>query len=335
MRFSGRDKYTGARSTNSGPHHTEHTLLSDEEGSLTKEFWVDAQGRPTRLRQTNYETDEPLDAGSGSGGEGSGARSATSTPSRPSENFTFSGFSEPNIITAPTLPTPTPRPTPTPTLSAHEAVEFACDFMNTPYDAVATASVPGEEWRWEFRYSGNDSHEVRTGTYSDGTLIGKSEYIILDGTFYGRESTPDNPSVYGPWSIINADAHPRRSLPCLNTADFTRASPNEPYFTATRFLSEEEGSVQDEFWADSTGRPTRARRTFLQPEESGDRARVQLPLSPAHPWSSRSPASASPTSSRHRHPRPRQHPRHIRLARTTTPGVRCSTRGRRSPSSTR
>ena len=106
------DSSTGARSTNSGPHHTEHTLLSDEEGSVTKEFWVDAQGRPTRLRQTYYEKDEPLDAGSGSGREGSGARSATSTPSRPSENFTFSGFSEPNIITAPTLPTPTPTSAP-------------------------------------------------------------------------------------------------------------------------------------------------------------------------------------------------------------------------------
>ena len=65
-----------------------------------------------------YEKDEPLDAGSGSGREGSGARSATSTPSRPSENFTFSGFSEPNIITAPTL---TPTPTPTPTLTPHPA----------------------------------------------------------------------------------------------------------------------------------------------------------------------------------------------------------------------
>ena len=81
---------------------------------MVKEFWVDVQGRPTRLRQTYYETDEPLDAGSGSGGEGSDVHSATATPSRPSENFTFSGFGEPNVITPPVLPTPTPALTPHP-----------------------------------------------------------------------------------------------------------------------------------------------------------------------------------------------------------------------------
>ena len=46
-------------------------------------------------------------------------------------------------------------------------------------------------------------------------------------------------------------------------------SSDEPHFTFERFISEGQGAVRNEYWVDSTGRPTRARRTRFPPEYDG------------------------------------------------------------------
>ena len=148
----------------------------------------------------------------------------------------------------------------------------ACNLMDTPYDTLATLTATGEEWRTEIRDSGPDRHIVITITADDDTLIGKVEQIIKDRTRYHRESTPGNPEVYGEWRVYGTNVPPSFSIPCLAPSSFVRASSgssDEPHFTSDSFLSEEEGAVRNEYWADSTGRPTRARRTFFPPEYDG------------------------------------------------------------------
>ena len=165
-----------------------------------------------------------------------------------------------------TVSAPTPAPKPTP-VSAQ-----ACDLMDTPYDTLATASAPGEEWKWEMRDSGPDRHIVATTTDHEGVLIGKGEMIIKDRTRYSRESKPGNPGVYGEWRVHGTNVPQSFPLPCLDTSSFEQGasgSSDEPHFTSEKFLSEEEGAMRNEYWADSTGRPTRARRTIFPPEYDG------------------------------------------------------------------
>ena len=154
------------------------------------------------------------------------------------------------------------------TVSATEA----CNLMDTPYDTLATLTATGEEWRTEMRDSGPDRHIVITLTADDDSLIGKVEQIIKDRTLYFRESTPGNPEVYGAWRVDGTNVPPSFPIPCLAPNSFARASSSsgdEPHFTSDSFLSEEEGAVRNEYWADSTGRPTRARRTFFPPKYDG------------------------------------------------------------------
>ena len=148
----------------------------------------------------------------------------------------------------------------------------ACNFMDTPYDALLTGATPLGEARAEIRYSGSDRHRVTTITDHEGVLLGKSEAITKDRTRYSRESTQDNPEVYGEWRVHGTNVPRSSPLPCLDPGSFEQGasgSSDEPHFTSERFLSEEEGAVRNEFWADATGRPTRARRTFFPPEYDG------------------------------------------------------------------
>ena len=157
------------------------------------------------------------------------------------------------------------RPSP---ISAAEA----CNFMDMPYDSLITLSVPGEELRTEIRDSGPDRHVMITATSPDSTLIGKAELIIKDRTRYSRESTLDNAEVFGKWLVHGTNVSRSVSLPCLDPGSFedgTSGSSDEPDFRSEKFLSEEEGAVRNEFWTDSTGRPTRARRTIFPPEYDG------------------------------------------------------------------
>ena len=148
----------------------------------------------------------------------------------------------------------------------------ACNLMATPHDTLMTASTPEEEWRWEIRDSGPDRHIVITRTAPDDTLIGKAEQIIKDQTRYSRRSSPANPEVYGEWRVHGTNVPRAFSLPCLNPGSFEQGAPgssDEPHFTSDTFLSEEEGAERIEYWVDSKGRPTRARRTIFPPEYDG------------------------------------------------------------------
>ena len=166
------------------------------------------------------------------------------------------------------LPTPVSAtatassPTPTP----------VCDLMHTPYDTLATASAPGEEWKWEMRDSGPDRHIVATTTDHEGVLLGKGEMIIKDRTRYARESMPGNPEVYGEWRVHGTNVPRSFSIPCVDTSSFEQGasgSSDEPHLTSEKFLSEKEGAMRNEYWADATGRPIRARRTIFPPEYDG------------------------------------------------------------------
>ena len=166
---------------------------------------------------------------------------------------------------AASAPTPAPKPTP---VSAAQA----CDLMDTPYDTLATGSAPGEELRWEMRDSGPDRHIVATTTDHEGVLLGKGEMIIKDRTRYSRESMPGNPEVYREWLVHGANVPQSLPIPCVDTSSFEQGASgasDEPHLTSEMFLSEEEGTVRNEYWADATGRPIRGRRTFFPPEYDG------------------------------------------------------------------
>ena len=170
-----------------------------------------------------------------------------------------------------TDPTPTAVSTPTPT-SAPASAEEPCNLMDTPFDALMLGTGQLTGLKAEFRYSGSDEHMLTTQSDPEGVLFGKGEQIFKDDTFYERGSAPDNPKVYGEWRV-----HPHvRQLftrpPCLDPSSVkvgASGSSDEPHFVSERFLSEEEGAMRQEYWADFAGRPIRGRRTFFPPEYDG------------------------------------------------------------------
>ena len=143
-----------------------------------------------------------------------------------------------------------------------------CD-RNAPYDTLMTATSPDGEWRAEVRDSRPDRHVVWTVTDRQGVLVGKSESILKDGTWYDREIAPGSSGGYSEWRVIGADHRPPTPLVCLPPSAVASASGDEPHATVDTFLSEEEGSQREEYWADSAGRPTRMRRTVFPPEYDG------------------------------------------------------------------
>ena len=145
----------------------------------------------------------------------------------------------------------------------------ACNLTDTPYDALVTSATPIGEARAEIRYSGSDEHVVTRISDHEGVLLGKYEAIVKDRTRYYRESTPDNSEIYGEWQVAGTDLPRSFPLPCLDTSGYEEGasgSSDEPHFTTERFLSEEEGAERTEYWADTKGRPVRARRTQFLPD---------------------------------------------------------------------
>lgn len=104
---SGAYRATSASSSDE-PDYRRHETISDEEGSRLEEIWVDEAGRPTRMRTTFYATDELLPPPDSTTSGPTHDALPTPTPA-PRFEYVFSGFGEPNVITAPALPTPTPR----------------------------------------------------------------------------------------------------------------------------------------------------------------------------------------------------------------------------------
>ena len=152
------------------------------------------------------------------------------------------------------------------------SAQAECNLAETPYDTVAIASTPENVVRMEVRDSGPDRHILTTITDDSGVVVNKSEAIKKDGTRYSRESAPGNPEAYGAWSVVGTDLPPSFPPPCLDPGSIKEdasGSSDEPHFTTERFLSVEEGSVRDEYWADAAGRPIRSRRTFFPPGYDG------------------------------------------------------------------
>ena len=170
-----------------------------------------------------------------------------------------------------TDPTPTTVPTPTPT-SAPAIAGVACNLINTPFDAMVTGAALFTGLKAEFRYSGSDEHLLTTFSDPEGVLVGKDEHIFKDDTFYKRESAPGSPEVYGEWRVQpNVRQLFTRPI-CLDPSSVEKgasSSSGEPHYVSERFLSEQEGAVRDEYWADSAGWPIRRRRTFFPPGYDG------------------------------------------------------------------
>ena len=144
--------------------------------------------------------------------------------------------------------------------------------MDTPYDALMTTTTSIGEIRIVVRYSETDEHVVETITNQEDVLLGKYEMILKDRTRYSRESTPGNPEVYAEWRVHGTNDSGSVSLPCLNPVSFEEGasgSSDEPHFISERFISEGQGAMRSEYWVDSTGRPTRARRTQFPPAYDG------------------------------------------------------------------
>lgn len=162
------------------------------------------------------------------------------------------------------------NPTDTGTLSAEEVTAFACNVMQQPYDSVITASSPQESARVEIRNAGNgDSHTLMVIRAPDGSLLEQGELLQVGGVLYGRD-TGGTPDSFGPWERFSDDVPDDEPLPCLLPAseveDGAMGTTGERHIVSHTFLSEREGSVKNEFWADSTGRPVRGRKTTYSPE---------------------------------------------------------------------
>ena len=84
------------------------SISTSHEDTTVHEFWVDHSGRPSRLRITvTFPNEGAMDGGTTGTSDDAASRQIVITE-------TYSGFGEPNVITAPTLPiAPTPAPTPT------------------------------------------------------------------------------------------------------------------------------------------------------------------------------------------------------------------------------
>ena len=158
--------------------------------------------------------------------------------------------------------------------SVQAAVQQACDTMQTTdYDMTITGSFFPGTGRIEVRRSGDDEHLLLTGSSLDGTPFAQGERILKDGVLYTRESTDANPTTFGDWAIALVDAGAAQHLPCFppssaqggSTTRQAEPSSGEERYSHSYVLSAEEGILTEEFWVDSTGRPTRARRTITPP----------------------------------------------------------------------
>ena len=132
-----------------------------------------------------------------------------------------------------------------------------CGSFDT-YDLLAIGGGPGASLREEIRISGKDRHLI--GRYEWEGEVGHVEFIRKDGVIYTRESTESAPDIFEEWQI-NGDGGSLQILFC-----YEPLPGDGPDQTLELFLSEEEGTMMDEYWVDETGRPIRNRRTFKRPD---------------------------------------------------------------------
>ena len=142
--------------------------------------------------------------------------------------------------------------------------ETACNL--TSYDVSATGTGTDGTISIAEQHSGEDTKTEVVLTNHDGTLFGKYQTIVKDGVRYYREAGPGDED-YGEWEIINDSVSPKPALPCIEpSSGGATGQSDDPDVTTDTFISHEEGTVRSEFWADSEGRPARARKTFYPPD---------------------------------------------------------------------
>ncbi len=179
---------------------------------------------------------------------------------------------EPTPLPSPTLTT-VPKPTP---ISTSTSAGESCNVWEEPFDASLVGSGQYAGVTAEFRYSGNDEHMVMTLNSPEGIATDRGEQIFNDGTHYVRDSVPGEPDVYGEWRVQSRVRQPFTRPPCVDpdrVAAGDSDSSDEPHYVSEVFLSAEEGTVRDEYWADPEGRPIRGLRKFFPPgtdTESGN-----------------------------------------------------------------
>ena len=148
------------------------------------------------------------------------------------------------------------------------AVQRACTEMQyADYDVAYTSSHGDGVMRGSARFSGASSHISGT-LYIQGRATGGFELITVDGVAYSRETLPGRLQVYGAWAIVGTGLSPQPPLPCARPDTFVSGSDDtsaERHYTATYSRDSLSGGlpdmVTDEFWVDSSGRPTRSRTT--------------------------------------------------------------------------
>lgn len=152
--------------------------------------------------------------------------------------------------------------------SVRAAFDLACEIMKPQdYDATTTVALDGVVVRRdEARHSGDNEHTIQTRLSSEGRPEDSFEYVFVGGTFYSRSFPIDETGRIGEWKM-SQNMPQEDPLPCLRLkykgsilVRQTEASGEQRYSLTVVFTSEDD-KVTREFWADSTGRPTRARRT--------------------------------------------------------------------------
>lgn len=151
---------------------------TSEDGSIASEVWVDSSGRPSRLRTT---TTFPIEGVMG-GATGAGDDAA---PGQITITEVYSGFDEPNIITAPIPPVaPTPAPAPTPTINP--------DAVSSPGGVIDSNGAMRVASLILYRAMGFDASE---------TMVMESivrDFAARHGSAIGETQGPDRPI----WTII-------------------------------------------------------------------------------------------------------------------------------------
>ena len=162
-------------------------------------------------------------------------------------------------------------------ISAPTTEHDPCAYLDEPFDVVSTASNETLEETVAMQFSGHDKYLLRTiRNRADNSVLFKLEKIYKDRTLYMR-NTEDDPNVFGDWEVAGTGFSGRATLPCLLPASSYARSADAPHHVSHTFRSDQESSVQHEYWVDDLGRPTRSRQTFYPPdadsrEGSGDRS---------------------------------------------------------------
>ena len=148
-----------------------------------------------------------------------------------------------------------------------------CDEVED-YDTALFMESSEGTIRWEASFSGSDRKGMLTQMTPDGTVFQKEEYVIKDGTWYGRELIDTGREMDGPdeWKIVTTDEKHLAidaGLHCFEVLagpfEPRDASDDYPDYTTTE---ERDGlRVTDEYWVDSAGRPTRVRRTTISEKD--------------------------------------------------------------------